>query len=90
MASRMRMKAQIGSVKQVIGPNGQLETEEVSLQAVYQENGVNKQWCKWTPFIQFQFTISNPEAMGKLRPGEYYFIDLVPAGKDEAGYAELE
>ena len=80
---KMRMKALVGSVRKVVNHIGEASCEEVSLQAVYNDGGVNASWCKWTPSINFNFTISNPAAFGLLHPGDFYYIDLVPTTKDE-------
>lgn len=83
MAARLRMKAQISSIKHIHDHEGTKQSEEVSLTAVYASEGPNKQWCKWTPYIKFDFTISNPGAFGAVQPGEFFYIDLIPTIKDD-------
>lgn len=77
------MKALVGSVRKVVDHLGAPTCEEVALQAVYNDGGVNASWCKWTPHINFNFTISNPHAWDKIRPGQFYYIDLTETSKDE-------
>lgn len=52
--------------------------ETVVLHPVYSEDGVNKQWSQWTPSGELRLTISNPAAQGRLREGEFFFVDLIP------------
>lgn len=61
-----------------------LTKEEVVLNAVCsdKEGSANKQWCKWTPYVNFTFTISNPQAFAKVLPGQFMFVDLIPTDKD--------
>jgi hypothetical protein len=76
------MKATVQSLKRVANDKGEITQEEIGLQAVYGEQGVNKLWCKWTPHINFSFTVRNPEAFGKLLPGQFVFIDITPTTID--------
>lgn len=83
MTARLRMKAQISSIAHIHDHEGTKQLEQVVLTAVYADNGPNKQWCKWTPSIRFEFTISNPGAFGAIKSGEFYYIDLIPTTKDD-------
>lgn len=83
MTARLRMKAKIDHIKHIHDHAGVKCSEEVALSAVYGDTGPNKQWCKWTPCIQFNFTISNPGAFGAILPGEQYYIDLIPTTADD-------
>ncbi len=60
------------------------ENEQVSLMAVYSDdpNDPNKQWSKWTPSGSVMLTINNPDAQGKFKTNEEYFLDFTPAKKD--------
>jgi hypothetical protein len=52
--------------------------EEVSLQAVYGDNGsANAEWSKWTPAGSVSLTINNPNAFDKFK-ARYYKVYLVP------------
>lgn len=81
MSAVLRMKASVQSIKRVADSEDKVSQEEVRLQAVYSSSEENKQWCKWTPHINFDFTISNPDAFGKLRVGQSVFIDITPEHK---------
>lgn len=83
MSARLRMKAKIDSIKHVHDHTGKKQSEEVHLSAVYGDTGPNKKWCQWTPYIKFEFTISNPEAFGAVNPGEFFYLDLVPTTADD-------
>ena len=79
----LRLKMSVASVKSVCDASGQKVTEEIALQAVYgPEGSPNALWSKWTPFGSLSFNVSNPEAFGKILPEQFYFVDLVPTGKD--------
>lgn len=45
-------------------------------------NAVNAQWSKWTPSGQLTLNVSNPDAFGKVKPGQYK-VYLVPCGADD-------
>jgi hypothetical protein len=70
------MKALVGSVRQIVDHQGARTADEVVLQAVTNDDGVNKEWSRWTPSINFSFTVTNPNLMGKYKAGQYYMIDL--------------
>ncbi|MDE2467211.1 MAG: hypothetical protein KGL35_00275 [Bradyrhizobium sp.] len=73
----------IASVKSCCDQNGNKSSEEVTLQAVYgPEGSPNAQWSKWTPCANLSMTINNPAAFGKVLPGQFFFVDLIPTDKD--------
>lgn len=80
----LRLKLVVNTVKRSADSNGDIQSEEISMSAVYsdKEGAANKQWCKWTPSGQFAFTVSNPSAFGKLLPGMFLYCDLTPTDKD--------
>lgn len=80
----IRMKVLVGSVKKIVDHEGKPTSEEIAMQAVYNDGGVNASWCKWTPYITFNFTVSNPKVFGEIKPGQFYYVDLVPTEKDAA------
>lgn len=58
-------------------------SEEVELSAVY--GGTNATWAKWTPSGQIRMTINNPDAQGKFKPKQCYYLDFTEAPEtDEA------
>ena len=79
----LRLKMSIASVKSSCDMNGNKVNEEISLQAAYGPPGsANEQWSKWTPSASLTMQINNPGAFGKVLPGQYYFVDLIPTDKD--------
>jgi len=82
----LRLKMLVSSVKKVSDSEGNITAEELAFNAVYsnQAGSANSQWCKWTPSGSLNFTVSNPAAFGKVLPGQFVFVDLIPTDKDAA------
>jgi hypothetical protein len=82
--SALRLKMVVNSVKKICDGEGNITQEEVSLNAVYsnKEGSANAQWSKWTPSANLSMYISNPDAFGKVLPGQFVFVDLTPTDKD--------
>lgn len=72
-------KVKVSSVAKGTDPENPQET--VYLSAVYSDDPTsdNAQWSKWTPAANFNITISNPAALGKLIEGAEYFVEFKPA-----------
>lgn len=72
-------KVKVNSVAKGTDPENPQET--VYLSAVYSDDPAseNAQWSKWTPAANFNLTISNPAALGKLIEGVEYFVEFKPA-----------
>lgn len=86
MSATLRMKAKVDTLKHVCDHDGEKVAEELTLTAVYghgPKDHPNTQWCKWTPCIKFEFTISNPGAFDKVKPGQFFYVDLIPTTKDD-------
>lgn len=82
--SVLRLKMTVGTVKHVSNQDGEKYQEELTFGAVYsnKEGSANQQWSKWTPSANLSMTISNPQAFGKLLPGQFVFVDITPCDKD--------
>jgi len=81
----LRLKMVVGSVKRFAAADGTISAEELSLSAVYgQEGSPNAQWSKWTPSAMLTLQVNNPGAFGRVLPGQFYFVDLIPTDKDGA------
>lgn len=79
----LRLKMSISSLKKVADNEGNVSAEEITLSCVYGKEGTaNAQWSKWTPSGQLTFTVNNPDAFGKVLPGQFFFVDLVPTDKE--------
>jgi hypothetical protein len=72
----MLMKIKVDSVKRCANSQGEIYREEVKTSAVVAGSEANKQWFKGVPWINYEFAIDNPDAMGKLLPGKQYIIEL--------------
>ncbi len=83
MSAVLRLKMVVNSVKKVYDTEGNITQEELGLNAVYgKEGSANAQWSKWTPSGSLTMSISNPEAFGKVLPGQFLFVDLIPTDKE--------
>jgi hypothetical protein len=80
----LRLKVAVNSVKKICDGTGAITQEEIGCNAVYdsKEGSANAQWSKWTPCASLMMTISNPQAFGKVLPGQFLFVDLIPTDKD--------
>lgn len=79
----IRCKMRVSEVSRYLDGKGETTQERVKLQAVYGEEGTeNRQWSRWTPCANFDISINNPEAMGKLANGHEFFVDFTPAQLD--------
>ena len=61
------------------------ESEVVKLQPA--GGDANKGWSKWTPGGAIDLQINNPDAFGKLKVGQHYFVDFTeaPAAEKDEG-----
>ena len=76
----LRCKMRVQSVMQNKDENGETDSEQVTLAAVYGKEGTgNAEWSKWTPCASFSITINNPAAFEQLASGHEYFVDFTPA-----------
>ncbi len=83
MSATLRLKMSIASVKSGCDQSGTKVNEEIALQAVYgPEGSPNAQWSKWTPCAALTMSVTNPGAFGKVLPGQFYFVDLIPTDKE--------
>jgi hypothetical protein len=80
----LRLKMMVNSVKTVHGNDGEPQSQELALSAVYsnKDGSANAQWSKWTPCASLSMTVSNPAAFGKVNPGQFVYVDLIPTDKD--------
>lgn len=74
----IRAKMSVSSVTRNADNVGNISSETVTLNAVYGGSDENKQWSKWTPSGSLTLTINNSDAFGRLLPGQFYFVDMIP------------
>jgi hypothetical protein len=79
-----RLKMVVNTVNVGIDGDGKPTSENISMSPVYseKEGSANKQWSQWTPNGQLQYYVTNPNALGKVRPGMFFYVDLIPTDKD--------
>ncbi len=56
--------------------------EEITLSAVYANSGASTEdlsFAAATPSGTLTINVTNPAVVGKLNPGDYYYLDLIPA-----------
>lgn len=83
MSASIRAKMFVNSVKRHANSSGGIEMEEVQLSAVYGKEGTaNSKWSKYTPNGKLEMSINNPDCFGKILPGAFFFVDLIPTDKD--------
>ncbi len=64
------------------GEDGQIRT--VSFYPVHEDNGLNKEWSRWTPSGELTLTITNPAAHRQFELGKVYFVDITPVEEEPA------
>lgn len=80
----LRLKMVINTVARYADQSGDIQSEEITASCVTsdKEGAANKQWSKWTPIGRLSFTVNNPAALGKVLPGQFFYVDLIPTDKD--------
>jgi hypothetical protein len=58
-------------------------SENVQLNAVYAEQGINKSWATATPCGQLTLTIDNPDAQKFFQAGREYIVTIREAQPGE-------
>lgn len=59
------------------------KSESIALNAVYGEEGVNKEWARYTPAGSLQLVIDNPPAQGFFQRGKEYIVTIREAQPGE-------
>lgn len=54
-------------------------TQLVNLRAVHGDCEENRSFSQFTPALETNMTINNPDAIGAFEPGKEYFLDFTPA-----------
>jgi hypothetical protein len=76
----MRAKLQIESITVRKGSE-QLTFHGVSKSSAYPPDGKDEDntFALFSPSVALEITITNPELIGKFKPGEKYHVDFTPA-----------
>ena len=78
MGAAIRCKMRVNEVTHLKKADGSTEQERVKLLAVIGNTDENKDWSKWTPSANFDISINNPNAFGKLSTGHEFYVDFIP------------
>jgi hypothetical protein len=57
--------------------------QDVTLRTLYSDNPEDNQFSKATPSGELQMRIDNPNAIGKLIPGNHYYLDITEAPENK-------
>lgn len=70
----------VESVTHRMNEQGIADVEELQLRPVYSDDksSVNYQWSQWTPSGLLTLQITNPAAIGKVKRGQDFYVDLIP------------
>jgi hypothetical protein len=79
-----RLKMVVNTVARYADQNGEITSEQLTFSAVTsdKEGAANKVWSKWTPSGQLSFTVNNQAVIGKILPGQFFYVDLTLTDKD--------
>lgn len=84
--AQTRLKMHVEGVVTINDKDGNANSENITLRAVYGSLGneeANKVWSKYTPSGELRFSVTNPNVMGTIKQGQFYFADLIPCGRDD-------
>ena len=58
----------------------QIQVQEIEMTAIY-SNGIpeDRRFIRETPTANFKFKLQNQNLIGEFKPGQTYYLDLVPA-----------
>ena len=76
MPALLRCKMKLKSIQAVKNADSSTAEERLHFMAVVGPE--NESWSKYTPLGDLKFTLSNPNAFGKLKADAEYFIDIIP------------
>ena len=76
----MRAKLKINSITQFQGMEV-LEMAAVCKEGGYPEDGSDEDntFARWTPTAGLKMSITNPDLLGKFKPGEKFYLDFTKA-----------
>lgn len=82
----MRAKMQVQSVKRLVGADGNVVAEELSAYPVCGTGGFgvdgeseDNTFARYTPSGSLTLTVNNPDLLGKILPGQKFYVDFTPA-----------
>lgn len=82
MAANARAKFRVISVEQHgagLADPGKVGSETIKMAAQYDESlPEDVAFSDATPWGELKMSVTNPNLIGKIRPGEFYYLDFVP------------
>lgn len=85
MAAFMRAKFQVNKIERFAGYNGEPGQDKITANAVaakvYPTDGSDEDntYAKFSPSGELTLTIANPSLVGKIEPGQKFYLDFTPA-----------
>lgn len=76
----MRAKLQVMSIERVEGGE-RLRMSAVAKDGSYPDDGSDEDntFARWSPSAEFTLFCCNPDLMGKINPGERFYVDFTRA-----------
>ena len=53
--------------------------EQITLNAVYGGSAENQSLAESTPSGKLEIAVTNKAVVGQIKPGQFYYVDLIPA-----------
>lgn len=80
MSTTMRAKMQVQEVKRFQGGDT-VKMTAVARSSAYPADGSDEDntYAKFSPSGSLELTIANPALLGKLEPGQKFYLDFTPA-----------
>jgi hypothetical protein len=69
---------QVTTQREGDGSKTDAKVAAIKLQAVYEENGPNKSWAKYTPMGELTMQVTNPAAIDAFEVGQCYLLEFTP------------
>lgn len=82
--TKMRAKVQVGAVITVQGGEAEvLHFHGVAKNSAYPADGSDEDntFAKFSPSINLQLQLANPNLIGKFQPGDTFYLDFSPVEK---------
>lgn len=94
MTTRAKLRVESVKLQGEDGKGGHSQ-EEVQMRAVgisgaYPASGIDEDntYARFSPSADFRLTIANPALFGAFKPGQVYYVDLMPAEETKRQAAE--
>ena len=80
MSRFMRAKMQVNKVERFAGQD-RITCNAVARSSAYPEDGTDEDntYAKFSPSGELSLTIANPTLLGKIEPGQKFYLDFTPA-----------